>query len=354
MKITEGYIPFMGFQTYYRIVGEENPEKAPLLLLHGGPGSTHNYFEVLDETAEEDHRQFIMYDQIGCGNSWVEGHPELWNRETWVQELITLREALNLKEIHLLGQSWGGMLALEYLCNYPHEGVKSVILSSTLPSSRMWGDEAERMIKELPEEMQEAIRNAAETGDYDAPEVKAAEAEYMLRHAGGPHGEDAPECLTREKRFGREAYVTAWGPNEFTPLGNLKDFDVTDKLGSVKEPALIISGGNDLSTPYINKAMFDRIPDARWELFRTCRHSCYVEDLPRYSKLLMAWQMNMTNVRQWSLAADKKRCRHPASFLTSQRNDLQDHSCGSRYRSYIRTEASRAVRHISRWAGSKS
>ena len=289
MKITEGYIPFMGYQTYYRIVGEEYTEKTPLLLLHGGPGSTHNYFEVLDSLAEEDERQFIMYDQIGCGNSYLDGHPELWTRETWVQELITLREALNLKEIHLLGQSWGGMLALEYVCNYAHEGIKSLILSSTLPSSQLWGMEQARMIKELPEEMQQAIRTAAETGNYDAPEAKAAEAEYMLRHAGGPYGEDAPECLTREKRSGREAYVVGWGPNEFTPLGTLKDYNVTEKLCTIKEPALIISGGNDLCTPYIAKTMFDRIPNSRWELFRTCRHSCYVEDLPRYSRLLRSW-----------------------------------------------------------------
>ena len=289
MKITEGYIPFMGYQTYYRIVGEEYTEKTPLLLLHGGPGSTHNYFEVLDSLAEEDERQFIMYDQIGCGNSYLDGHPELWTRETWVQELITLREALNVKEIHLLGQSWGGMLALEYVCNYAHEGIKSLILSSTLPSSQLWGAEQARMINELPEEMQQAIRTAAETGNYDAPEAKAAEAEYMLRHAGGPYGEDAPECLTREKRSGREAYVVGWGPNEFTPLGTLKDYNVTEKLCTIKEPALIISGGNDLCTPYIAKTMFDRIPNSRWELFRTCRHSCYVEDLPRYSRILRSW-----------------------------------------------------------------
>ena len=289
MKISEGYIPFMGHQTYYRIAGEANPDKVPLLLLHGGPGSTHNYFEVLDFLAEEDRRQLITYDQIGCGNSYLDGHPELWTRETWVQELITLREALGLKEVHLLGQSWGGMLALEYVCNYAHEGIKSLILSSTLPSSQLWGIEQARMIRELPPEMQEAIRLAAETGNYDAPEAKAAEAEYMLRHAGGPYGEDAPECLTRAKRPGREAYVVGWGPNEFTPLGTLKDYDVTDQLRDIREPALIISGGNDLCTPYIAKTMFDRIPNARWELFRTCRHSCYVEDLPRYSALLKEW-----------------------------------------------------------------
>ena len=279
----------MGFETYYRIVGAEYTDKTPLMLLHGGPGSTHNYFEVLDFLAEKEQRRFVMYDQIGCGESYVDGHPELWTRETWVREFMALREYLGLTDIHLLGQSWGGMLALEYICNYPHEGIRSLILSSTLPSSRLWGEEQARMIKELPAEMQAAIQRASETGDYEAEDVKAAEAEYMLRHCSGPFGEDAPECLTREKRAGKESYTVGWGPNEFTPLGTLKDYDVTDKLCKIKEPALIISGGNDLCTPFIAKTMFEAIPNSRWELFRTCRHSCYVEDLPRYASLISEW-----------------------------------------------------------------
>ena len=85
MKISEGYMPFMGHHTYYRTVGKRT-DKAPLILLHGGPGSTHNYFEVLDRVAEEDGRMLVMYDQIGCGNSYVDGRPELWTAETWVNE----------------------------------------------------------------------------------------------------------------------------------------------------------------------------------------------------------------------------------------------------------------------------
>ena len=289
MRIFEGYMPYAGYQTYYRIVGDPSPSKKPLILIHGGPGSTHNYMEVLDQTAEEDGRQFIYYDQIGCGNSYLDGHPELWKSETWVRELIALREHLGLSECHLLGQSWGGMLVLDYICNYEHQGIKSLILSSTLPSSELWGREQARMIKELPEEMQLAIQRATETGVYDSEEAKAAEAEYMLRHCGGKVTEADPECLRRPKKSGREAYVTAWGPNEYTPLGTLKDFNVIPQLGGIREPALVISGGNDLSTPYIAKTMADGIPDSRWELFEYARHMCYVEDLPRYSALLKEW-----------------------------------------------------------------
>ena len=111
MKITEGYMPYLGYSTYYRIAGECIGNKKPLLLLHGGPGSTHNYFEVLDKLAEEG-RAIISYDQLGCGNSYVEGHSELWCTKTWMNELIELRKHLGLDELHLLGQSWGGMLSM--------------------------------------------------------------------------------------------------------------------------------------------------------------------------------------------------------------------------------------------------
>ena len=79
--ITTGKMPFKGYETYYRIVGGKT-DKAPLLLLHGGPGSTHNYFEVLDSLAATTGRQVISYDQLGCGESYVEGHPELWTLKT--------------------------------------------------------------------------------------------------------------------------------------------------------------------------------------------------------------------------------------------------------------------------------
>lgn len=289
MEIREGYMPFLEYKTYYRVVGKNTGNKKPLVLLHGGPGSTHNYFEVLDRIAEEDGRQLVMYDQIGCGNSYVENRPDLWNSKVWIEELIELRKHLGLDEIHLLGQSWGGMQTLEYVCNYKPEGLKSIILSSTLPASWLWAEEAQRMIAQMPQDMQDAIKKATESGDYSSPEYQAAEAEYMRQHCAGEVPENDPECLRRPKKAGRESYVVGWGPNEFTPLGTLKDYDVIDQLGDIKEPALIINGGNDLCTPYVAKFMYDRIPNSEWELFRTCRHMCFVEDNDHYVEVLKKW-----------------------------------------------------------------
>ena len=288
MKIAEGYMPFLEYKTYYRIVGENTGNKKPLVLLHGGPGSTHNYFEVLDKIAEEG-RAIIMYDQLGCGLSAIPSRPDLWKAETWIDELIELRKYLRLDEIHLLGQSWGGMQAIQYACRYKPSGIKSYILSSTLPSASLWEKEQRRRISYMPVEMQEAIAKAEATGDYSSNEYKEAEEEFMLRHCAGEVTPDSPECVRREKVSGRESYLTAWGQNEFTPSGTLKNFEFTEAIGSIQEPCLIISGVKDLSTPLIAKTMYDRIPNSEWELFEFSRHMPFVEETEKYISVLTKW-----------------------------------------------------------------
>ena len=288
-KITEAYMPYLGHQTYYRIVGERSNDKKPLLLLHGGPGSTHNYFEVLDRLADEDQRQIIMYDQIGCGNSFLDGRPELWTKETWVEELKQLRKHLDLDEIHILGQSWGGMLAIIYACDHAPEGVKSYILSSTLPSSEIWEREQKRRIKFMPKHMQEAIDKAVSSSDYSSKEYEEAVEEFMSRYCYNPVPENAPECLTRKKKSGTEAYIAGWGPNEFTPIGSLKDYNYIDKLPNISTPCLIASGSEDLCSPYIAKTMYDLIPNAEWELFEYSKHMCYVDENDKYVDMLKKW-----------------------------------------------------------------
>lgn len=287
MKITTGKMPFMGFETYYRIVGEKT-DNAPLLLIHGGPGSTHNYFEVLDSLAETTQRQVISYDQIGCGESYVDGHKELWNLKTWTDELIALRQYLHLDHVHLLGQSWGGMLIIAYLIDCKPEGIKSVILSSTLPSSALWSHEQQRLISFMPEEEQKAIAHAVETGDFNEPAYLKANEHYTILHAD-EITEDSPECFRRKKRFGTESYIEAWGPNEYTPTGTLKDFDYTDRLNEIKQRTLIISGTNDECTPLIAKTMFDRIPNSKWVLLDGARHMTFIDQTDNYKRILTDW-----------------------------------------------------------------
>ncbi|MEE3486702.1 MAG: proline iminopeptidase-family hydrolase [Bulleidia sp.] len=288
MKIQEGCMPFLGFKTYYRIAGECTGNRKPLLLLHGGPGSTHNYFEVLDCLAEEG-RAIISYDQIGCGRSFVEGHEELFCQETWMQELDALIEFLHLDHYHLLGQSWGGMLAIAHAIEEKPEGLSSLILSSTLSSSRLWAKEQHRMIRYMSREDQDAIREAEETGDFSSEAYLKANEHFMELHCAGPYDSTSPECLTREKKAGALSYLHAWGPNEYNPTGTLKDFDYTDRLKEIRVPSLICSGTDDLCTPLVAKTMYDRIPDSQWQLFPYARHMCFVDCHEQYCRILNKW-----------------------------------------------------------------
>jgi proline iminopeptidase len=288
MKAIEGYMPFKGYKTYYRIIGENSNGHKPILLLHGGPGSTHNYFEVLDRLSAEG-RQVISYDQIGCGNSFVEGHPELWNEQTWLEELINIREYLHLDEVHILGQSWGGMLLIEYLIEKKPQGVSSAILASTLPDSKLWGREQHRMIKFMSADDQKYIAAAEASGDYSNENYLKANERYMELHCAGAVTGDSPECLRRPKKSGAESYLVGWGPNEYTPLGTLKDFNYTERLCEINVPCLITSGTNDLCTPLIAKTMYDRIPDAQWELFDGTHHMSFVEQNDKYCEVLSKW-----------------------------------------------------------------
>ena len=289
MQIKEKYLPFGNWQTYCRIVGEAT-DRAPLLLLHGGPGSSHNYFEVLDQVAEKSGRQVIMYDQLGCGNSSIpdDQAETAYTAQTWVKELENVREQLGLDQIHLLGQSWGGMLALIYLCDYQPEGVKSLILSSTLASAKLWSQELHRLIKYLPKGEQAAIKEAETTGNYDSLAYQAANAHFMEQHAI-KLTPDLPEPVLRKKKGGSLAYLTGWGPNEYTPIGNLHGYEYTDRLKDLHLPALITSGTDDLCTPLVAKSMYDNLPNARWELFAGCGHMPFVQENAKYQELLSDW-----------------------------------------------------------------
>lgn len=287
--VNEGYLPFGPYQTYYRIVGAPNPALPPLLLLHGGPGSTHNYFEVFDQLAAKTGRQVIMYDQLGCGRSSMPDDPTLWRQETWVAELQNVRERLHLDRIHLLGQSWGGMLAIIYLCDYAPQGIQSLILASTLSSAKLWAQEEHRLIGFMGPTDQAAIAAAEASGDFTTPAYQAANQRFMELHAAGPVTATAPDYLRRAKRSGTQAYQTAWGPNEYCPTGTLRTYDYTARLATVTTPTLVTSGVNDLCTPLVAKTMVDALPDATWTLFDRSRHMAFIDQTEAYLARLTTW-----------------------------------------------------------------
>lgn len=287
MEIKEGYIPFKGYRTYYRIVGHSEDGKKPLLVLNGGPGFAHNYMETLDALADQG-RQVIYYDQIGCGKSAVPEGALDYRADLFVEELKVVRAALHLDEMHLLGQSWGGILLMLYVLQEKPSGIASIVLSSTLPSVKMWMKQVGKLKAMMPVEMQKALDEADRTGNYDTPEVKAASDEFYRRHVFSL--KEWPDFVLESFAKAGPAYVEMQGVSEFVFTGNLKNYDIEDRLGEITIPALVISGEFDECTPLCAKFLYDHIPSAeKWLLIENGTHLCNVEFPQLYNENVEAF-----------------------------------------------------------------
>jgi pimeloyl-ACP methyl ester carboxylesterase len=253
----EGHLERPIGRTWYRVTGEGG--RTPLVCLHGGPGSTHNYFRPLERLADE--RPIVLYDQLGCGRS---DRPDeiTWSLATFTDELDALREHLGLAEIHLLGTSWGGMLALEHALAHPGS-IRSLVLSSTLACASEWAAEAKR------------LRDAIEVDDDEVLE------EFERRHFF--RGADEPLELVRMREEKNGAvYDAMWGPNEWTMTGALAGWDVRPRLAELSMPTLILRGAHDLCTPAISKTLAEGIPHAREVVFAESSHTPVLEETERY------------------------------------------------------------------------
>src|SRR6266508_2515522 len=178
MRAREGYVDCRGYRTWYRFVGDLNTAVTPLLALHGGPGSTHNYFAPLEGLAAE--RPVVLYDQIGCGKSDRPQDIE-WSVDVFRDEVAAVRDQLGLGRIHLLGTSWGGMLAQEHVLSGA-SGIVSLVLSSTLANLALWNEEQLELRAQLPPEVIAVLDRHEEAGTYDDAEYERAMEHYFDRH----------------------------------------------------------------------------------------------------------------------------------------------------------------------------
>lgn len=281
MRAVEGRIPFRGYETWYRDVGPE--EGVPLLCLHGGPGSSHHYFEPLDALAA-DGRRVVMYDQLGCGASDRPDDPGLWTVELFVDEVGAVRDELGLEQIHLLGTSWGSMLGIEYVLTKP-EGLVSLTLNSPPTSSETWKDEALRLRDALPEEVKRTLAEHEEAGTTDSPEYEAAEEEFWRRHICLV--DPMPDCVRRGRAAkSRAVYEVLWGVSEWNPSGKLRDWDVRHRLHEIAAPTLVTSGLYDECTPKLAEEAERLIPGAERVLFEESSHMAFVEEPEQYRAVL--------------------------------------------------------------------
>jgi proline-specific peptidase len=282
---TEGYVPFRGHRTWYRVVGErEEPGKLPVLLLHGGPGAAHDYLESLEALAETG-RRAVFYDQLGCGHSDL-GDESLWTVETYVEEVGAVREALGLDRIHLFGNSWGGMLAMEYALTRP-PGLASLLVASSPASMPQWVAETGRLRRLLPEDVQAVLDRHEEAGTTDSAEYEQACEVFYRRHVC--RVPEWPDSVVRTFAWiaeHGEVYRHMNGPSEFHVVGTLRDWDITARLGEIDVPTLVVTGEHDEATPAINRTVSAAIPGAESVIYPDASHMAHVEDTSGYVRLL--------------------------------------------------------------------
>ncbi len=266
-----------GYRLWYRIAG--SGPGLPLLVLHGGPGAGHDYLENLEKLSDQ--RPVVLYDQLGCGKSDQPDDNSLWHIERFADEVDEVRALLGLSQFHIIGQSFGGWLLVEYLCRNP-KGLASVVLASTSSSMAQFVTEAKKWITQLPQNHQDALRLHGERTEYQHPDYLAAvdafNRSFLCRMPVWP------DCIIRTGANinASKTYGFMNGPNEFTVIGNLKDWDRSSEIKGKMVPALITCGEFDELGPDCAGVLHASLPNSELRIFRDCSHTAHLEDEENY------------------------------------------------------------------------
>jgi proline-specific peptidase len=280
-KEREGLLDVPGGRVWYRIEG--GGAGVPLLLLHGGPGGGHDYLEPLAVLSDE--RPVVFYDQLGCGKSDIPDDTSLWRIDRFVAEVDAVRKGLGLERIHLLGQSWGGFLAIEYMVGKP-AGIVSLTLASTAPSSRSFIEGVLGLVQQLPEDVRKTIERCETEGTTDSPEYLAACMVFYQKHLCRMQPWPEPAMRSMANVFASPVYPFMWGPSEFACTGNLKDWDRQDRIAEIQSPTLITTGRYDEMVVPIAEVMHASIPNSELRIFEDSSHSAHAEEPELYAKVL--------------------------------------------------------------------
>jgi proline-specific peptidase len=203
-----------------------------------------------------------------------------WTLQVFLDELAELRTQLGLERIHLLGTSWGGMLALEHALS-GYGGLRSLVLSSTLASAEEWEVEVGRLKSELPPDVVETLDRHEQAGTIDDPEYRDAMRVFDDRHFYRG-GEEPPELERMAAERAPEVYRAMWGVNEWTVTGSLRGWDVRPRLHELHVPTLVIRGRHDLSTDSISRTLVEGIPNTREVVLEESSHTPVLEETDRY------------------------------------------------------------------------
>jgi len=271
------------FEVWVKQIGSGN---IPVLTLHGGPGFPHYYFECFEDFLPPDKIRFYYYDQLGCGFSDRPDDSSLWTMQRFREEVEQVRRALDLEHFVLYGQSWGGMLAIDYALAYPQHVSRLVIsnMTASIPSYVKYVNELRAA---MPHEIDSAMKAFEERGDYLAPEYQ----QLVMDHLYSKHVcrlKPWPEPALRSMlKLNADVYNTMQGPSEFTITGNFKDWDRWADLPRLSMPTLLMVGRYDTMSVSDIQRMSRLIPNSQVSVCENGSHWSMYDDQAAYFSALV-------------------------------------------------------------------
>ncbi len=276
----KGWVRFGDYRTWYRVTGTTDEARSALVVVHGGPGSTHDYLLSLCCLAE-DGRAVVHYDQLGNGGSTrlPDAGPEFWTPQLFLDELANLVRELGVANDYVVfGQSWGGMLAARHAADRP-AGLRGLIIANAPASYPLWRQEMEVLRAALPPGVDAVLRRHEAAGTTDTREYFEAMRVFYDRHVCriDPWPRDYLASFM-ETADNPTVYAAMNGPSEFHVTGRLRDWSVEDCLPDIAVPTLVLSGRYDEATPATVRPFHDLVPDVRWEIFEDSSHVPHLEE----------------------------------------------------------------------------
>lgn len=276
-----------GHHVWTRRVGDSPDGRPPVLLLHGGPGCTHECFECFESHLPQAGYTFYYYDQLG---SYFSDQPEdrsLWNVERFREEVEEVRQALGLANFYLYGQSWGGMLAMEYALKY-QDRLKAVVISNMTASIPSYVKHINELRERMPADVVAMMRRCEAEERFDDPEYQKNLTELYNRHLC--RVVPWPEPLARMFTHMADAvYNTMQGNNEFVVTGNFAKWDRWADIHQIRVPALLLVGRHDTMRVSDIEEMGRRIPRARVAVCESGSHCAMWDDEEAYFAHLLAF-----------------------------------------------------------------
>ncbi|AXG76403.1 proline iminopeptidase-family hydrolase [Streptomyces paludis] len=285
-----GSVEFGPWRTWYRVSGGGAPDAVPLIVIHGGPGCTHDYLLSLTDLATPE-RPVVHYDQIGNGRSThLPDRPAgEWTAEFFMAELQNLVDRLGFSSFDLLGQSWGGMLAAQYATGRP-AGLRRLVIANSPAAMRLWIEGVGQLRADLPEFVQETLTRHERAGTTGSAEYRLASEVFYARHVCrlAPWPEEVVRTFAQVDAD-PTVYHTMNGVNEFHVTGTLRDWSVVDDLPRIAVPTLLVTARHDEAAPVAYRPFLDRVPDCREAHFAHSSHMPHVEERERFMASVAAF-----------------------------------------------------------------